>query len=86
MGQTIQTSRKEKTQVHTSAEGNFINNLTVVNGKTTASKNLAYFTDMTRLIPFTKPQDIFRHETSFQKRGKTNLSYLHSESVFVPPK
>ena len=49
-------------QVNASAEGSLIDNLTVVNGEITASKNLAYFMDMTRFIPFTKPQDIFRHE------------------------
>ena len=33
----------------------------MVSGEITTSKNLAYFTDMSGLIPFTKPQDIFRH-------------------------
>ena len=49
MRQTILTSRKK----------HIIDNLTVVNGEITASKNLVFFTDMTRLIPFTKPQDIY---------------------------
>ena len=40
----------------------------MVNGEITASKDLVYFTEMTRLVPFTKSQDIFRHVINRHKR------------------
>ena len=78
MGQTILASRK--TKVNAFAEGNLIDNLTVVNGEITVSKNLAYFTDMTRFIPFTKPQDIY---FDMYEKQENNISKISSTAFVV---
>ena len=70
MGQTLLASRE--TLVNASAEGDLIDNLTVVNEEITASNGLAYFTDMTRLNLLLKPQNIFRHAA----KPRNNLRLL----------